>query len=70
MNISTSANRLEALTRELSSQWEQTKELWKDTKSREFERKFMDELRANVNSAISGIGELNRILTKARNDCE
>jgi len=70
MNVGASADRLEGLTRELRIQWEHTKEFWKDAKSREFERKYMDELLSNVNATVTSIGELNRILSRTRSDCE
>lgn len=63
-------NRLNGLTKELRAEWEQTKQHWSDAKSQEFERRFLDELNAGINQAISSIDALERVLLKARDDCE
>jgi uncharacterized protein YeaO (DUF488 family) len=70
MSLHASRARLAALTKDLSGKWELTKEHWKDSKSREFEQKYMDELMAGVNRAVTSIQELDKIITKVRNDCE
>jgi hypothetical protein len=70
MSLQASKARLATLTRELWGKWEQTKELWQDSKSREFEQKYMDELMAGVNRAVAHIQELDKIITKVRTDCE
>ena len=41
-------NRLAGLTKELRAEWEQTKHYWNDAKSREFEKRFLEELMAGV----------------------
>ncbi len=63
-------NRLNGLTKELRAEWEQTKQHWSDAKSQEFEKRFLDELNAGINQAISSIDALERVLLKARDDCE
>lgn len=70
MSIATSKARLDALTKELSSNWAQTKYFWRDAKSQEFEHRFMDELLAGVNRTTASIQELEKIVAKVRNDCE
>jgi len=70
MSMTASKARLEALTKELSSKWAQTKEFWRDAKSQEFEERFMDELLADVNRTVASIQELEKIITKVRSDCE
>lgn len=65
-----SGNRLTAMTRELWAQWQQTKEYWKDTRSREFERKYMDELLSGVDRAAAVLEQLEKLITKIRKDCE
>ena len=59
-----------ALTRQLSVQWQQTKESWQDSKTREFERKYMDELFAGVDKAVTVMDQVDKLVTKIRNDCE
>jgi hypothetical protein len=65
-----SQNRLMGLTKELLAEWEQTKLYWSDAKSLEFEKKFLDELIAGVNQAVTNIDALERVLSKVRGDCE
>ncbi|HMP82128.1 MAG TPA: hypothetical protein PKA41_05400 [Verrucomicrobiota bacterium] len=63
-------NRLMGLTKELREDWEQTKQYWNDARSREFEKRFLEELFAGVNQSIASIDALERILDKLRADCE
>ncbi len=62
--------RLEALTRQLMARWEQTKKVWRDEKSQEFERHYMEELHAGVESAVTVIRQIDKLITTTRNDCE
>ncbi|HYV31007.1 MAG TPA: hypothetical protein VEO53_07880 [Candidatus Binatia bacterium] len=68
--MSGSASKLTALTKALSSQWQQTKECWKDAKCEEFERKYIQELTAGVDRAVTVIEQLDKLITKIRKDCE
>ena len=68
--MSGNASKLAAITRELSNQWHQTKEYWRDAKSQEFERQYIHELLAGVDKAVAVIEELDKLATKIRNDCE
>ena len=70
MNLSSSKNRLVALTKELSNRWLETKNYWRDTKSLEFEQRYMSELLANVDRTVTVMEKLNEILTNVRKDCE
>ena len=65
-----SGARLEAITKELRLQWQQTKEHWADAKSAEFEQRFLQELFASVDRSLSAIDQLDKLTTKIRNDCE
>ncbi len=68
--MNANATRLEGLTRDLWSAWQQTKPYWRDAKSEEFERKFLEELRASVDKAVGVIEQLDKLETKIRKDCE
>ena len=70
MSVRASGARLIAITRDLSNQWEQTRESWKDAKSLEFQKKYLEELIASVDRACSVIEQLDKIVTKIRSDCE
>jgi len=62
--------KLRALTQQLSLQWEQTKEYWRDAKCQEFEQKYMQELLAGVDRAVTVIEQLDKLEKKIRSDCE
>jgi hypothetical protein len=70
MNISGNGKRLALLTQQLSNQWQQTREHWKDAKSQEFESKYLEELRAGVDRAVTVIEQLDKLVMKIRKDCE
>lgn len=70
MNIKSSRNRLEMLTKTLLLQWEDTKIYWKDAKGQEFERAYLQELAALMQKASTVIEKLDHVLTRARHDCE
>ena len=65
-----SGNRLTALTKELRVEWQNTKSYWKDAKSQEFERRYMEELLASVDRTVTVIEQLDKLVTKIRSDCE
>jgi len=64
------ATRLSALTRELWNQWQQTKQFWSDSRSQEFERKYLSDLVANVDRTISTIEDLDKLISRIRRECE
>ena len=70
MNLSGNKSRLVGLTRELSLQWDETKNFWRDTKSDEFDRKYMVELSAQVDRTVVVLDQLEELLKKMRSDCE
>jgi hypothetical protein len=70
MNLSGNRGRLIGLTRDLSLSWDETKNYWHDAKSEEFERRFMTELAAHTNRAVSVLEQLDKLLQKVRSDCE
>ena len=65
-----SGNRLSGLTKELRVRWLDTKSYWKDAKSQEFERRYIEELLAGVDRAVTVMEQLDKLLTKIRKDCE
>ena len=70
MSLGSSRSRLLALTKELLLKWGETREQWKDAKSQEFGREYMEQLLLHVEKAVSICDRLDRIINKARNDCE
>jgi len=70
MSLSASRNRLIAITKELRTRWDETKNSWRDAKSQEFEQRYLAELYANVDRTVTVMEKLNELLTKVKNDCE
>ena len=68
--MNASGTRLEALTRELRLQWQQTRQYWDDNKSREFEQKYLQELFAGVDRTVTVIEQLDKLLARIKRDCE
>jgi hypothetical protein len=68
--MNANGTRLTGITRALLNQWRQTKDYWQDTRSEEFEHKYMDELQSSVDKAVAVIEQLDKLVTKIRKDCE
>ncbi|HTV61843.1 MAG TPA: hypothetical protein VMH30_04660 [Verrucomicrobiae bacterium] len=65
-----SKSKLLAAAKELSLKWQDTKNYWRDEKSAEFERRYLQELFISVDKAVSVIEKLDELLKKIRSDCE
>ena len=63
MSMSANRSRLVAITKELSNQWQNTKESWRDAKAAEFEKKYMVELLAAVDSALLVLDQLDKLVS-------
>jgi len=70
MSLSGNKSRLTALAKELSLRWHETREHWRDAKSEEFQRRFMQELSPRVNQAATAVEKLEEIFARIRKDCE
>ncbi len=70
MSLSANKGRLTGSVRELSLQWEQTKNYWRDQKSAEFEKKYLDELFIFTDKTVVVLEKLDELLKKIRTDCE
>jgi len=70
VSLSAKRTRLAAVTKELALDWAQTKATWKDAKSEEFEQKYLQELFTGVDSAMTVLDHLDKVLTKIKSDCE
>ena len=70
MNLSGAKSRLAGSARELSLKWTETKNYWRDAKSREFERQYLEDLFVRVDKTVAIIEKLDEILKKVRSDCE
>ena len=70
MSLSGSKSRLSAISKELAIHWRETKNYWRDSKSQEFEHKYLDELVSSVDRAVMVIEQLDKLITKIKKDCE
>lgn len=70
MSLNSSKSRLSGLTRELMLRWLETKNHWRDQKSTEFEKKYLEELHHFTDKSIYAIEKLEELLKKVRSDCE
>ncbi len=68
--MNANGSRLSGITKELWTQWQQTRESWRDAKSEEFEHKYLEELLASVDKTVTVIEQLDKLITKIRKDCE
>ncbi len=57
-------------TKVFLTNWEQVRAGWRDAKAREFEKQWIETLPEEVAAALRVIDELDKVLTKARRDCE
>lgn len=70
MSLAGNRSRLAALTKELVLQWEDTANYWRDARYAEFDRRYIQELRAQVDRTVTVIEKLDELLRKVRHDCE
>ncbi|MGB0581282.1 MAG: hypothetical protein ACPGVU_16405 [Limisphaerales bacterium] len=70
MSLNASKSRLRSITGDLLNQWHDTHETWRDSKARDFEVEFLDEINSSVDHASNVISKLDEIVSKIRQDCE
>jgi hypothetical protein len=70
MNLSGHKAQISGATKELLLRWMETKNSWRDGKSREFEEHYLQELMARVDKTVTLIDKLEEVLKKVHNDCD
>ena len=70
MSTRASASNLNQCLRELTVSWHATKGYWRDTKSQEFETRYLERLPPQVAVVKNVMEEIDSLLRKVRNDCE
>lgn len=70
MSLNANKSRLAGISRELFLQWEEAKSHWRDQKSAEFEKKYLEELFIYANKTVLIIEKLDEVLKKLKTDCE
>jgi hypothetical protein len=70
MNVAGNAANLMQALKDLRLEWEQTQAYWRDVKSEEFSRKYLEQLPNDVSRTALVIKEIGELLNKVRGDCE
>jgi len=70
MSTRASASNLSRAVQDLAVEWQETKARWRDSKSQEFEARFLDKLADHVSKAKPVMEEIDTLLGKVRKDCE
>lgn len=70
MNPRSSASNLAQALKDLSVEWDQAKNSWRDVKAQEFGAGYIDCLPQQIARATAAIEELDGVLRKVRNACE
>jgi hypothetical protein len=70
MNLTGNKAQSSGATKELLLRWSETKNSWRDAKSREFGEKYLDELTARVAKTMTIIDKLEAVLQKVHHDCD
>ncbi len=70
MSLRASGANLSEALKNLLIEWGHTQAYWRDAKSMEFHKEYLDQLPHYVARATTVIEELDGILRKVRSDCE
>ncbi len=54
----------------LMADWQQTREIWQDNQTRQFDKKYMAPLEASIRAAALGMERIGNALNSARYDCQ
>jgi len=69
MNAVESRAKIVKAAKNLMADWQQTKEIWRDENCRQFEKKYMAPLEADVRAAVLAIERIGAMLHNAQHDC-
>jgi hypothetical protein len=70
MSARSSAVKLTKSTKAFLQAWERAKVFWLDRKGQEFEKDYIESLPNDISAAVRVIEEIDKIISKARRDCE
>ena len=68
-DLHTGRNRLSRATKELRTQWQETKEVWNDANARNFAKRHLEPLGPQVTLMLNAINRLRDVLEKAEREC-
>ena len=69
MSVTVGRAKLKNGLTELLIKWEETRQIWNDQRSRQFEKQFIDPLEPEVRAALAAMDRLNAQITQAERDC-
>ena len=70
VDLNSSVTRLQKAARRLNERWAETKEVWDDKMSREFEEEFLWPIMPQLKLSIATIHEMAEVLDNAHRECE
>ena len=70
MSARASAVKLTKATKSFLAAWQQAQHYWRDSKAKEFDKLYMESLPDTIQGATKVIEEIDKIIKKARRDCE
>jgi hypothetical protein len=70
MSTRVSASNLAQALQNLMADWNQTRSHWRDAKSQEFEKQYLEDLPGQIMQAKTIMEEIDVLLRKVRSDCE
>jgi len=70
MRLGASRGRLSNATKQLFSSWKEARKDWRDAKARQFEEKYLVDLKDSVERSLIVMEELDKVLDQIRKDCE
>jgi len=56
--------------KKLMTDWDRTREVWRDSNARQFDKRFMGPLEAHIRAAALGIERIGTALSSAVHDCQ
>ena len=70
MSVRASAVKLTKSTKAFLQNWEQVKTHWRDQKRNQFHKDYIESLPDEISAAVRVIEEIDKIVTRAKRDCE
>jgi uncharacterized protein YukE len=67
--MSNSDRQVISALKDFQRQWEETSALWHDQARADFEKEYIQELLPAAKTAVAAMGELDRLLKQAIQDC-
>ena len=70
MGINDSQAKLTRAAKDLFDHWQGTKETWRDETSRQFEKKYLTPLQADLKTATQAMERIGAMIDRIRYDCK